>query len=439
MTWVLPVGSTPPYALPPPEERHLGQLAPPAFPFTDHAYQWGGDQIFAGSRPWFDMLGGTGVDPTGVTDSTAGLQAQINAAQSAAGTGFSSGRGAALYLPRGIYKFSALTLPTYVSLFSAGGGAVLTSTSTSAPAITIQQEAGSANFDAPRLQNIVLKGPGSGSADGILVEGNNPAGFANGAARGYLLGVWVNGFTGGAGIRSKFSISMHMMACYLLANQTGLALELQSNAWTIAGCSFRSNQDGITISQSDGTFIMPSTVVEANTRYGVWLTGNQNVFGTFISGYLNKLSGTYDIFLDVAAPGTAQDTVIAGTINGYVAELKRADGTTFLYVPGATTVINVNASCTNTLFPAYVGSGLITDNGANTFYGVGRDTAGIATTAAYAANGLPGAQAASRYVGGTAGGAPATGTFLLGDFIIDQTGKVFVCTVAGTPGTWVQA
>lgn len=52
--------------------------------------------------------------------------------------------------------------------------------------------------------------------------------------------------------------------------------------------------------------------------------------------------------------------------------------------------------------------------------------------------GLTGATAATRYVGATTGGAPASGTFAVGDFVIDQTGKVFVCTVAGTPGTWAQ-
>ncbi len=53
--------------------------------------------------------------------------------------------------------------------------------------------------------------------------------------------------------------------------------------------------------------------------------------------------------------------------------------------------------------------------------------------------GLPGAIAATRYVGGTASGPPATGTFVVGDFVITQTAKVYVCTVAGSPGTWVQA
>lgn len=54
------------------------------------------------------------------------------------------------------------------------------------------------------------------------------------------------------------------------------------------------------------------------------------------------------------------------------------------------------------------------------------------------ATGLTGAIAATRYVGGTATAAPTTGTFAVGDFVIDQTGKIWVCTVAGTPGTWVQ-
>jgi hypothetical protein len=50
--------------------------------------------------------------------------------------------------------------------------------------------------------------------------------------------------------------------------------------------------------------------------------------------------------------------------------------------------------------------------------------------------GLTGATAVGRYVGATTGGAPGSGTFAVGDFIIDRTGKIFVCTTAGTPGTW---
>jgi hypothetical protein len=54
------------------------------------------------------------------------------------------------------------------------------------------------------------------------------------------------------------------------------------------------------------------------------------------------------------------------------------------------------------------------------------------------ASGLTGATAASRYVGATTSGAPVSGTFLLGDFVIDQTAKIWVCTTTGSPGTWAQ-
>ena len=70
--------------------------------------------------------------------------------------------------------------------------------------------------------------------------------------------------------------------------------------------------------------------------------------------------------------------------------------------------------------------------GANTF-------TGNQTAPAFVASGLTGATAASRYVGATASGAPTTGTFNTGDFVVDQTGKMWVCTAPGTPGTWNQS
>lgn len=57
----------------------------------------------------------------------------------------------------------------------------------------------------------------------------------------------------------------------------------------------------------------------------------------------------------------------------------------------------------------------------------------------FAPSSLTGATASTRYVGGTTTGAPETGTFEVGDFIIAQDGKVWICTEAGEPGTWVDA
>lgn len=53
--------------------------------------------------------------------------------------------------------------------------------------------------------------------------------------------------------------------------------------------------------------------------------------------------------------------------------------------------------------------------------------------------GLTGATAATRFAGGTTSGAPATGTFAAGDFVVDETGVIWICTTAGTPGAWANA
>lgn len=52
--------------------------------------------------------------------------------------------------------------------------------------------------------------------------------------------------------------------------------------------------------------------------------------------------------------------------------------------------------------------------------------------------GLVGAIEATRYAGATAGGLPTAGTFAVGDFVLDRaTGDTWLCTAAGTPGTWI--
>jgi hypothetical protein len=61
------------------------------------------------------------------------------------------------------------------------------------------------------------------------------------------------------------------------------------------------------------------------------------------------------------------------------------------------------------------------------------------TASTVSLSGLTGAVAASRWVGGTVSGAPTSGTFAVGDYVVSQTGTFYVCSVAGTPGTWQQA
>ena len=61
---------------------------------------------------------------------------------------------------------------------------------------------------------------------------------------------------------------------------------------------------------------------------------------------------------------------------------------------------------------------------------------GIVTALGFATTGLTGATAATRFVGGTTTGAPVSGTFAVGDFVVTHDAHVIVCTTAGSPGTW---
>jgi hypothetical protein len=61
------------------------------------------------------------------------------------------------------------------------------------------------------------------------------------------------------------------------------------------------------------------------------------------------------------------------------------------------------------------------------------------TAPVFASSGLgTGSNAASRYVGATVGGHPPTGTYITGDWVVDRTGSMWVCTAGGTPGSWGQ-
>jgi len=63
---------------------------------------------------------------------------------------------------------------------------------------------------------------------------------------------------------------------------------------------------------------------------------------------------------------------------------------------------------------------------------------GPVAATAVGATGLTGATAQSRYVGAIASGtAPASGTFLAGDWMVVQSGGIIVCSAGGTQGTWV--
>lgn len=122
---------------------------------------------------------------------------------------------------------------------------------------------------------------------------------------------------------------------------------------------------------------------------------------------------------DTAANFTATNPVLAAGEPGFetdTGKLKIGDGST---VWASLAYINAAALVSSVFGRA---GAVVAANG---------DYEGVVASA------LTGATAATRYVGGTATNAPSSGTFAVGDFVIAQNGHVFICTVAGTPGTWV--
>lgn len=106
------------------------------------------------------VVAGTGIDPTGVADSTTAIQAKLTEAAAVAST---SGQGATIYFPPGTFKVTGLTLgASGITVRGAGFTATaIVSTSTTAHL-----------FSATNLRNFTfsdmkLIGAGTGSVDGI--------------------------------------------------------------------------------------------------------------------------------------------------------------------------------------------------------------------------------------------------------------------------------
>ena len=189
--------------------------------------------------------------------------------------------------------------------------------------------------------------------------------------------------------------------------------------------------------------------------------GPQGPAGTNGTNGTNGLNGTAaTVAVDsttTGAAGTSASVTNSGTSSAAVLNFtipKGADGTNGTNgTNGSSGVVSVTAPITNSGTSTAANIGLNTTGTAGTYGSA--TTVPVITTDAYGritnvtpttitggggTNGLPmgltGATAATRYVGGTTSGAPTTGTFAVGDFVVDQSGTVWVCTTAGTPGTW---
>lgn len=145
-----------------------------------------------------------------------------------------------------------------------------------------------------------------------------------------------------------------------------------------------------------------------------------NVFTIQTRGW----DGTSAINHTINAP--VEHCIDADTMNdieGHIYSLTRDDHTQYAKTDGSrafTGLATFNAG--------------ISVTGANTETG-NLTASGSITASSITATGLPGAIAGGRFVGATISGFPTTGTFSLGDYGVDQTGNVWICTAAGVAGS----
>jgi len=173
-----------------------------------------------------------------------------------------------------------------------------------------------------------------------------------------------------------------------------------------------------------------------NLAYGAVVvidTANASSFTTTtVSGFI---AGRVGVILD--PNGIANNAIGLVAFSGYVPQINLASSAGIGDLLKAHTVAG---QATPHAAPAQSGDfGQALATGSTppaVLFGFGVITAGGAQV--YAPSGLTGAVAASRYVGAVASGVPVTGTFAIGDFVVQQNGGIAICTVAGSPGTWVQ-
>jgi hypothetical protein len=193
----------------------------------------------------------------------------------------------------------------------------------------------------------------------------------------------------------------------IVTTATGNIASLSGSLATLSGQYVATSGSLTTLS---GQFVTLSG--QYNTTSGIVTTATGNIAS--LSGSLASLSGQYVSTSGSLTTLSGQFVTLSGSYASTSGSLNTVSGVAYaaLSITGGTM------------------SGVIAMGGNNITGGgeiVGTD---------FKASGLTGATSATRYVGGTANGAPTSGTFAVGDFIVDQTGTIWVCTTAGTPGTW---
>jgi len=169
------------------------------------------------------------------------------------------------------------------------------------------------------------------------------------------------------------------------------------------------------------------------------VTGNSTITGTLggLTGLTVASGGITVTTGNLTLNGASPLIDVSGSSGTPSIKLQATNGLTFLNAAGSSTM----ASLTNAGVLT-VAAGLTVTTGGAAITGALTNVTTIAasstvTGTAHVSTGLTGATTQIRYVGGVTGStAPTSGTFALGDTVVGTGGVIFVCTTAGTPGTW---
>lgn len=172
---------------------------------------------------------------------------------------------------------------------------------------------------------------------------------------------------------------------------------------------------------------------------GASITGNSTITGTLgsLTGLTVASGGITVTTGNLALNGASPLIDVSGSSGTPSIKLQATNGLTFINAAGSSTM----ASLTNAGVLT-VAAGLTVTTGGAAITGALTNVTTIAasstvTGTAHVSTGLTGATTQIRYVGGVTGStAPTSGTFALGDTVVGTGGVIFVCTTAGTPGTW---
>jgi hypothetical protein len=256
-------------------------------------------------------------------------------------------------------------------------------------------------------------------------------------------GTWSEGGTG-----SFLPLAGGTMSGTINLNGNPLTNALFLSVFGVSGATATTRYVGGTVSGPpvSGTFNVGDYIVSQDGNVYIYKTGGtwqQSGFGSFLPLAGGTMSGPIDMashetqeVLDLAVSGvpgaTDASRYVGGTVSGAPMSgtfsvgdyIISQDGNVYIYkTPGTW-----QTSGGGTFLPLAGGtmSGTINMNDTNEITGV----------ADLSVSGVTGATDASRYVGGTVSGAPMTGMYTVGDYIVSQDGHIYIYK---TGGTWVQS